>query len=223
MIASPERRTQRAAFSLLELLIVLVVMVGLLAVAWPSLRRPLADSVLQQAGHEIRRAFEDARQAALATGRPVLLRLHAESGTLELQTMEEVIGRDRNESPSLSSANERSTSDRNPFHDRFPDPPPLSAGVVIEQVLTGDALRDKSDRQEMDGDRFAEEMGESRQRGELTNTWLLPILPSGRSIDFRIVLRDTSNRRRLGVQRDSAVGSLQFVPMPYRRSDRDQR
>ena len=214
---------------MLELLIVLVVMVGLMAIAWPSLRRPLADSVLQQAGNEIRQAMERAREASLTTGRPVLLRVSAESADLQLRSLEQLVGADRRGNqdlaPALRSDTQPETSQekRGPFSTPpvLPAIPPLSAGVVIETVVLGDAVPD-TDPWSRDEDRIGSRPGGSVIRTDEPSSWLIPFLPSGRSIDCTIVLRDTSNQRRLGVRRESATGSLRFVAMPSRRNERDR-
>ncbi|MFM2097274.1 MAG: hypothetical protein RIS70_4398 [Planctomycetota bacterium] len=229
MIARRRVKTQRAAFSLLELLIVLVVMVGLMAIAWPSLRRPLADSVLQQAGNEMRQAMETARQTSLATGRPVLLRVSAESADLQLRSLQHLIGAERRDNQDLATSQrsgtqpETSLEKRATFSDSpaLPAIPSLSAGVIIETVILGDAVPD-ADTWERDQDRIGGRPSGSGIRTDEPSSWLIPFLPSGRSIDCTIVLRDTSNQRRLGVRRESATGSLRFTAMPSRRNERDR-
>ena len=54
----------RGGYSLLELLIVLTVLVGLLAIAWPSLSKPLANSDLLEAGNQLRTQLSEARLLA---------------------------------------------------------------------------------------------------------------------------------------------------------------
>ncbi len=62
-------------FSLLELMIVLVVIVGLLALAWPNLQRPLKRAELSQATQQLREAIDESRYRAISTGTPVFIRL----------------------------------------------------------------------------------------------------------------------------------------------------
>ena len=69
-------------YSLLELMIVLVVLVGLLAFAWPSLSKPLANSDLQQAATQLRTHLAEARLSAMQKGEPVLVRIEHGSGIL---------------------------------------------------------------------------------------------------------------------------------------------
>jgi prepilin-type N-terminal cleavage/methylation domain-containing protein len=62
-------------FSLLELMIVLVVIVGLLALAWPNLQRPLKRAELSQATQQLREVIDESRYQAIAKGQPVFIRL----------------------------------------------------------------------------------------------------------------------------------------------------
>ena len=218
---------------MLELLIVLVVMVGFMAIAWPSLRRPLADSVLQQAGNELRQAMEKARQTSLTTGRPVLLRVSAESADFELRSLEHLIGAEGRGNQGVAkpirpdAESSTSTGNRGAFSDTpaLPAIPSLSAGVIIETMVLGDAFPD-ADLDAYPGDRDENRIGGNSSRSGIRtdepSSWLIPFLPSGRSIDCTFVLRDTSNQRRLAVRRESATGSLRFVAMPSRSKERDR-
>jgi prepilin-type N-terminal cleavage/methylation domain-containing protein len=64
-----------AGFSLLELMIVLVIMVGVLAIAWPNLQKPFRRAELSQATQQLREAIDDSRYQAISTGTPVFIRL----------------------------------------------------------------------------------------------------------------------------------------------------
>lgn len=64
-LAAPQKRP---GFSLLELIIVLMVMVGLLAVAWPNLRRPLERTTAREAAQGVRDAIEQSRHQAATEG-----------------------------------------------------------------------------------------------------------------------------------------------------------
>jgi prepilin-type N-terminal cleavage/methylation domain-containing protein len=62
-------------FSLLEMMIVLVVMVGILAIAWPNLQKPLRRAGLSQATQRLREAIDESRYQAMTTGTPVFIQL----------------------------------------------------------------------------------------------------------------------------------------------------
>jgi prepilin-type N-terminal cleavage/methylation domain-containing protein len=61
-------------FTLLELIIVLVIVVTLLAVAWPNLRRPLGRGLLREAGQQLARDLAQARLLAIESGQTLALR-----------------------------------------------------------------------------------------------------------------------------------------------------
>ncbi|MBM3966161.1 MAG: prepilin-type N-terminal cleavage/methylation domain-containing protein [Planctomycetes bacterium] len=67
--------SSRCAFSLLEMMIVLVVMVGILAIAWPNLQKPLRRAGLSQATQKLREAIDESRYQAMTTGTPVFIQL----------------------------------------------------------------------------------------------------------------------------------------------------
>ncbi len=77
-------RDCRAGFSLLELIIVLMVMISLLAIAWPNLQRPLRRQPLGEAAELLRTAIDESRYKAITEGHPqfVLLR----QGSKEIQS-----------------------------------------------------------------------------------------------------------------------------------------
>ena len=72
----------RGGYSLLELLIVLTVLVGLLAIVWPSLSKPLANSDLLEAGNQLRTQLSEARLLAIQSGEPVIVRIECNSGMI---------------------------------------------------------------------------------------------------------------------------------------------
>jgi prepilin-type N-terminal cleavage/methylation domain-containing protein len=66
---------RRRAFSLLEMMIVLVVMVGVLAIVWPNLQRPFRKAGLSEATQKLRQAIDDGRYQAMTTGTPVFIQI----------------------------------------------------------------------------------------------------------------------------------------------------
>ena len=71
-------------FSLLELMIVLVLMVGLLAIAWPNMQRSLRRTTLNEAAQLLREAIDEGRHEAMTTGRPVFVQM--QQGNHEVRT-----------------------------------------------------------------------------------------------------------------------------------------
>ena len=77
---SPSRR----GFSLLEMMIVVVLLAGILAIAWPSIARPLRKAELSEATQKLREAIEDGRYQAMMSGVPVFL--HIQQGESEMRS-----------------------------------------------------------------------------------------------------------------------------------------
>ncbi len=61
-------------YTLLELMIVLVILVTLLAVVWPNLRRPLGRGLLREAGQQLAQHVAEARILAIESGQTLALR-----------------------------------------------------------------------------------------------------------------------------------------------------
>jgi prepilin-type N-terminal cleavage/methylation domain-containing protein len=65
----------RRGFSLLELMIVVVLIAGILAITWPSIARPMRKAELSEATQKLREAIEDGRYQAMVSGEPVFLQI----------------------------------------------------------------------------------------------------------------------------------------------------
>lgn len=72
---SRQRRLSREGFSLLELMIVVVLIAGVMAIAWPSISRPMKKAELSEATQKLREAIEDGRYQAMMSGEPVFLQI----------------------------------------------------------------------------------------------------------------------------------------------------
>jgi len=70
-----QRSLSRGGFSLLELMIVVVLIAGVMAIAWPSISRPMKKAELSEATHKLREAIEDGRYQAMMSGEPVFLQI----------------------------------------------------------------------------------------------------------------------------------------------------
>ena len=64
-------QSSHRGFTLLELMIAMAIMATALSVAWPLLRRPLLQSVSQEAAQQVIVALGQARATAIALGIPV--------------------------------------------------------------------------------------------------------------------------------------------------------
>lgn len=61
----------RSAFSLLELMVVLVIMVGITALSWPVLTRKIKSSEIKIFEQKIKETIEDARYQSIRHGKPL--------------------------------------------------------------------------------------------------------------------------------------------------------
>lgn len=61
----------RSAFSLLELMVVLVIMVGITALSWPVLTRKIKSSEIKIFEQKIKETMEDARYQSIRYGKPL--------------------------------------------------------------------------------------------------------------------------------------------------------
>ena len=71
-------------FSMLELMIVLVLMIGLLAIAWPNMQRLLRRTTLNEAAQVLREAIDEGRYEAMTTGKPIFVQM--QQGNHEVRT-----------------------------------------------------------------------------------------------------------------------------------------
>lgn len=65
----------REGFSLLELMLVLVVMIGVMALVWPAVARSVASTEIRDAARQLRERLVEARREAMDSGQPVLVRI----------------------------------------------------------------------------------------------------------------------------------------------------
>ena len=225
-------RAHDSGFSLLELIIVLMVMVSLLAIAWPNLQRPLRRTSLSEAAQTLRGAIDDSRYQAITTGTPVFVELRLQAGVVRASSFNSFMNGD-DDIATLSATSIQPTTFRQPNDSSFGAALQsrirtwtLPESVVISDVrwtleppaeefgssaFTSDSLSPiaevQSDAMMATGfgqaDNF--DSGASRQ------TWWLPLVATGQGRDAAIVLFDTSINEKLTVTFASATGALEIV------------
>lgn len=228
------RSPHSSGFSLLELILVLAIMVGLLAIAWPNVQRMVRRTSLQEAAQVVREAIDDCRFQAIAQGQPMFVRL--QQGSSEIDSL--VWGNDL-QSPTLADESLAVSNDQLPPSDmrgltssqrrRWHMP----TAIVISQVRwtlnssttatdVGDLDQDQTGPESLEPT-LAENSDPARPQppGVADNTtnllpanaqtkWLLPITATGRSRDATIELFDTTIEQSLTVTFDSVTGGLEI-------------
>ena len=92
------------AFTLLELVIVLLLMVGVLAVVWPNLQRPLQRTSLDEAAQMVRDAIDESRYQAALHGAVQFVQLQQGSSQLHSGSFDGFLGSTSDVSTSLPAA-----------------------------------------------------------------------------------------------------------------------
>ncbi|TWU17141.1 hypothetical protein Pla52o_54800 [Novipirellula galeiformis] len=232
--ASENSSRSRPAFTLLELVIVLLVMVGIMAVVWPNLQRPLRRTTLDEAAEMLRDAIDQSRYQASLSGTPYFVQLRQGrseiySGTFDSFMAAGDTGFALNDSASAVAPVATSQSRNAPLA----TPPPaavrawrLPTTVVVSQVrwtlaapsdppfdsgpgeggLPNDNRLDPPQRQSdsLPGTSGASLGAEDRQ-------WWLPLSATGQGRDATIELYDTSIQETLRVTYASVTGALEIA------------
>ncbi|QDT05525.1 hypothetical protein K227x_39250 [Rubripirellula lacrimiformis] len=181
-------RPRNAGFSLLELMIVLTIMVGIGAVAWPSLRRPMADSSVQQAASELRGQIADCRQTAAVQGEPRLMRFQADQPLVYSGRWTDLVAEQLSDTP----------PDVGDEVDRDVDAWELPVDIVVDEVqfdqqsyVAVDQSSDPSVSTDIE-----------------KSMWYLPFLPNGQTRAAVIVLRDTATNSRVAIEIEAVTGMM---------------
>jgi prepilin-type N-terminal cleavage/methylation domain-containing protein len=209
-------------FSLLELIIVLMVMVSLLAIAWPNLQRPLRRTALNEAAQTLRSAIDDSRYQAITTGEPVFVELRQGEELVRAGAFDSFL----NSEAALALTDARSGA---------PLPSPQTGGTQLlaasqstiktwrlpDSVVISDVrwtlaapVQDYSLGLTTESNAVAEVQSEAMldlEREAAQQTWWLPLVATGQGRDAAIVLIDTSVNEEITVTFVSATGALEIV------------
>lgn len=232
IIPSRPTAASRPAFSLLELMIVLTIMVAMAALSFPRLTRPLTESDAQRAANVLREEIADCRQAAMVGGEPMFLRLESSTGTIAwggwtTLMAGEFEGIGDGWQPESTAVADRGTAggglsgvDGNlASASAIPrsNAVSLPAGMVVTEVrwtpVLGDTAVSSGDGS-LAGD--ASLPGESLSGETLPagQRFYLPFLPSGRTRNAVIVVLDTTTGSRAGIEVDAVTGMLRTIRLP---------
>jgi len=218
------------AFTLLELIIVLAVMVGLLAVVWPNLQKPLQRTSLDEAAQLVRDAIDESRYQAALKGSPYFVQLqqgasrmrsgsldsflaNAEEGDLSLAADETAANMPDDESASESVALSNSSNSSWRLW-RLP------GTVIVSRVawtLDGSLQREaEEERSSQDSPSTERALTDDLARQEVETTagtgrvWWLPLTATGKGRDATIELHDPAIDQRLWISYSAATGALEI-------------
>ncbi|MFN9549601.1 MAG: Tfp pilus assembly protein FimT/FimU [Pirellulaceae bacterium] len=85
---------RRSGLTLIELIVVLSILAGVVALAWPSLRKSLAASALQDAAQQLQSEIRWAQSEAVHSGHAMVVWLPLEEGPLQIESLDEALAKD---------------------------------------------------------------------------------------------------------------------------------
>lgn len=196
-------------------MIVLVVMAGVLAVAWPNLQKSLYRASLNEAAQTLQGVLGEAQVQAIQTGEIWVVQMNAGepkivSGPLGLFA-EELESRDEGES-SATIAWVRSNDFAAPATASSVSMAQLPRGVELSGVsLNFDGNRsndsseanDEMERDEIPPDAYPSATAESAR-------WWIPMLPNGTGRSAEILLRDLTTGESIRVVYDGTTGTIEI-------------
>ena len=236
---SPTTNAARRGVTLLELMIVLVILAGALAIAWPSLQRPLNRVRLDEASQTIREAIDESRQKAISCNKSMLIRLRKgdhEVLTGSIESFAEEMENGGTSSMSGLSDSRSSASTGSSSNPKAIEPQiwKLPEDVVVVNVESGEptpssqVLALSSDGSSSDSDRAASSsenrdsvssVGTDRSTSELDEVpsaeesqteWWVPLDAQGIGMDAKITLKDKVTNKSIYVSYSASTGSLEI-------------
>lgn len=175
------RRHDRRAFTLLELLLVLGLIVAMIGIAWPALRGPLGGARLREAAKQVRVEMSRTRLAAMEADAVYELQYAFEAGRFRVRRMLDLNPAENEEcaTADYASSDDSTNGDEGPANGwtEFE----LPAGVIFSDPL----LVGQDDEADAG---FASESTES----SAATSWSAPIVffPDGTTSTTEVVLRN---------------------------------
>jgi len=200
---APRRFPAAAAFTLMELLIVVALLAVVLTLSLPSLRKLSAKSELRTAARQLRVTLLEARLAAIDSGRPVVFRYQPEGGQYEVRRGQELSAPLHRASEELGVAEPDQFDAGSTAGDASTEPQSLPRGVRFVDPST--------DRQAAP----PAAAGEQPDRG----TWTAPLVfyANGRTRNARIALINDTYRIELdvrGLTGTVQISQVESLPAP---------
>ncbi|HPM82189.1 MAG TPA: hypothetical protein PLF81_15890 [Candidatus Anammoximicrobium sp.] len=194
ILPASRRLPAAAAFTLMELLIVVALLAMVLTLSLPSLRKLSAKSELRTAARQLRVTLLEARLAAIDSGRPVVFRYQPGGGQFEVERGQELSAPLHRASEQLGVAEPDQFDTGSTAGDAATEPQSLPRGVRFVDPST--------DRQAAP----SAAVGEQPDSG----SWTVPLVfyANGRTRNARIALINDTYRIELDVR--GLTGTVQI-------------
>jgi type II secretion system protein H len=214
------RLSAARGFTLLELMIVLAIMVLLIALVWPSLRRPVLRHAVQQAAQQLVRDLARARMAAIDHGRIMALR-YEPGGSRYVVSPADMLQRDDQSSPQAmiqDTADDQKTSDDAEAEAGFTrelDPDVVfrdPAETDDDELPAGSTLREMLEQENQEREEIKPRI--TTEKSEETLSPPVFFYPTGRAENAEFVLLGP-NELRLTVKLRGLTGAATIGPLEH--------
>lgn len=230
LVASRDSYRQfRNGFSLLELMIVLVILMGALAIVWPNLSKPLQRSSLNEAAHLVRSVLDDARYQAMVSGQFWFIRFEKESDRIEYGRFLDFVdngqssmfaGLAENSASRSVQTFEATSSATSSAH--VPRRCQLPSHIIVAEVVAGEdgsTLAFSQNHHDQPSDPYASVLRSedvsapgnfSSAVSAESGVWCIPVLSRGLGQDTAIRLTDTKLDQSITVVFSAATGAIEI-------------
>lgn len=209
-------------FTLLELMIVLAVMVLLIALVWPSLRRPILRHAVQQAAQQLVRDLARARMAAIDNGRIMAVRYEPGGSHYVVSPADELQRDDASNPPDAtrdSGADQKADDDAQAdvgfAHDLDPDVVFRDPSEKDEdQLPAGSTLREMLEQEKQEREEVKPRISTDNEKSEDTLSPPVFFYPTGRAENAEFVLLGP-NEFRLTVKLRGLTGAASIGALEH--------
>lgn len=211
-------------------MIVLVILAGALAIAWPNLQKPLGRVKLDEASQTLREAIDESRYRAISQNQSVLIRLR--KGAQEVQCgsidsfAEQLASDFGNATASFLSA-KNGTNEASSTPNKQPQVWKLPSDVVVVNVESSDDIPARADSRFSNGldspldkgsrgalpyeqDYALSMMGLESDIDGSDQEWWVPLNAMGVGSNAKITLLDKSTKKTIHVSYSSTTGGLEI-------------
>lgn len=226
----------RQGFSLIEIMIVLVILAGALAIAWPNLQKPLGRVKLDEASQTLREAIDESRYRAISQNQSVLIRLRKGAQEVEcgsIDSFAEQLASDFGNATASSLSGKNGTNEVALTSNEQPQVWKLPSDVVVVNVESSDDIPARIDPTFFNGLDSTSEKGSLRSsssskvanEGQVAvqnsmsfesdidgsdQEWWVPLNAMGVGSNAKITLLDKSTKKTIHVSYSSITGGLEI-------------